>query len=214
MESGLTAGRKAAFDMALEMIKESAKMEGKTKALQETEIYCKQQLEKENLKALTKEKIAKLKEKYSDIGRSVGINSGKAAAKICISKLDIEVLKKEAAQAASIAAEKYAIKAREFQKLAMKIAEDAGGVSGEETGEEEGGEAGEKEGGIAGEKVGREAGSKAGMEIAGEEGARVGRDAGAKAGMKFGHKVGREAGLKVGAEVGRTEGKKAGRDAK
>jgi len=213
MESGLTAGRKAAFDMALEMIKESAKVEGKTKALQETEIYCKQQLEKENLKALTKEKIAKLKEKYSDIGRSVGINSGKAAAKICISKLDIEVLRKEAVQAASIAAEKYAIKAREFQKLAMKIAEDAGGVSGEETGEEEGAISGEQEGGAAGERVGRDSGSKAGMEIAGEDGARVGGAAGAKAGLKFGQKVGREAGLKVGAEVGRNEGKLAGREA-
>jgi len=147
------------------------------------------------------------------MGRAVGINSGKTAAKICISKLDIEVLKKEAIQAASVAAEKYAIKAREFQKLAMKIAEDAGGVAGEETGEEEGAAFGEQEGGAAGERVGKESGSKAGMEIAGEDGARVGGTAGAKAGLKFGQKVGREAGLKVGAEVGRNEGKIAGREA-
>jgi len=212
-ESGLAAGRKAAFELAVEMLKEMSKEEGKIVAAKEAELSCQQQITKENLKSLSKDKIAQLKQKYTEMGQQIGLEVGKKIAKSTLTKLDMEKLKSEAIKASAIAAEKYAIKAREFQKLAMKIAEDAGGASGEETGEEEGGEAGEKEGGIAGEKVGREAGSKAGMEIAGEEGARVGGDAGAKAGMKFGHKVGREAGLKVGAEVGRTEGKKAGRDA-
>ena len=109
--------------------------------------------------------------------------------KSVLEKLDMEALRSEARTASSAAAEKYAVKAREFQKLAMKIAEDAGGQSGEETGEAEGGESGEAAGGAAGEKVGREAGAEAGRAIAGEDGARVGGDAGAKAGLKFGLKV-------------------------
>ena len=213
VESGLAAGRKAAFDKAMEWVKEMAKEEGKNAAVKEAESVSQQKISSENLKALSKEKIAQLKQKYTEIGQSVGIATGKNVAKSVLSKLDMELLQTEARAAASAAAEKYAIKAREFQKLAMKIAEDAGGVAGEETGEEEGAEAGEQEGGAAGERVGREAGSKAGMEIAGEDGARVGGDAGAKAGQKFGLKVGREAGLKVGSEIGRAEGKKAGREA-
>merc|ERR1711962_3526 len=108
------------------------------------------------------------------------------------------------------AAEKYAIKAREFQRLATKIAEEAGGKIGEEIGEEEGASVGGEAGGIAGERVGREAGEKVGFELAGEDGGKVGAKAGAKAGKKFGLKVGKEAGLKAGIEVGRLEGRKAG----
>merc|ERR1719147_364674 len=112
----------------------------------------------------------------------------------------------EVKTAASEAGEKYAIKAREFQRLATKIAEEAGSKSGEKTGEQEGGEAGEEAGEIAGEKAGRLAGQKAGEKICGEDGGKVG----ARAGKKFGFKVGREAGVKAGMEVGRLEGKKAG----
>ena len=39
--------------------------------------------------------------------------------------------------AAAVAGEKYAVKAREFQKLAIKIAEEAGGRAGEKEGEKE-----------------------------------------------------------------------------
>ena len=116
---------------------------------------------------LSKEKVSQLRQKFTELGKSVGLRSGRNVVKSVLEKLDLELLRTEARTASSAAAEKYAVKAREFQKLAMKIAEDAGGQAGEETGEAEGGESGEAEGGAAGERVGREAGAAAGRAIAG-----------------------------------------------
>ena len=188
-ESGLIAGRKAAFDLAMGIIKEIAKEEGKLASLAEAEVVSKEELSKENLQGLSKEKVSQLRQKFTELGKSVGLRTGRSVVKSVLSKLDLEHLRSEAIKASTTAAEKYAVKAREFQKLAMKIAEDAGGLAGEETGETEGGESGEAAGGAAGERVGREAGARAGEAIAGEEGARVGGDAGARAGLKFGLKV-------------------------
>ena len=141
------------------------------------------------MSGLSKDKVSQLRQTFTELGKSVGLRVGRNVVKSVLEKLDLEALRSEARAASSAAAEKYAVKAREFQKLAMKIAEDAGGQAGEETGEAEGGESGEAAGGAAGEKVGREAGAEAGRAIAGEDGARVGGDAGAKAGLKFGLKV-------------------------
>ena len=110
-----------------------------------------------------------MRQTFTELGKSVGLRVGRNVVKPVLEKLDLELLRTEARTASSAAAEKYAVKAREFQKLAMKIAEDAGGQAGEETGESEGGETGEAEGGAAGEKVGREAGAVAGQAIAGRE---------------------------------------------
>ena len=212
-ESGVTAGRKTAFDLALGMVREVAREEGRLAGLAEVEVVSKEELAKENLQGLSKEKVSQLRQKFTELGKSVGLRAGRSVVKSVLAKLDLELLRSEARSAASAAAEKYAVKAREFQKLAMKIAEDAGGLAGEETGESEGGESGEAAGGSAGERVGREAGAQAGEAIAGEDGARVGGEAGARAGLKFGLKVGREAGLRTGAEVGRSEGRRFGREA-
>merc|ERR1712200_404159 len=126
--------------------------------------------------------------------------------------INLEIVMAEVKKAASAAAEKYAIKAREFQKLACKIAEEAGGKVGEEIGEELGGDAGEEAGGEAGERVGRESGKKAGEEIMGEDGGKVGAEAGAEAlkHFKIGITKDRVAALKrLFAEVGTTAGKEA-----
>ena len=110
-----------------------------------------------------------MRQTFTELGKSIGLRVGRNVVKPVLEKLDLELLRTEARTASSAAAEKYAVKAREFQKLAMKIAEDAGGQAGEETGESEGGETGEAEGGAAGEKVGREAGAVAGQAITGRE---------------------------------------------
>ena len=75
-----------------------------------------------------------------------------------LSKINMEAVLTEVKVAAAAAGEKYAVKAREFLKLATKIAEEAGGKAGEKVGEQDGGEAGEEAGQAAGEK-GRKKGS-------------------------------------------------------
>ena len=70
----------------------------------------------------------------------------------------MEALLGEVKAAAAASGEKYAVKAREFQKLATKIAEDAGGKAGEKLGEQEGGVSGEEAGEISGGEAGRLAG--------------------------------------------------------
>ena len=77
---------------------------------------------------------------------------------MAFSKIEAEVIRTEVRKVARASAEKYAIKAREFHKMAIRIAEEAGAKFGSSVGEEEGENAGEDAGGIVGEKVGREAG--------------------------------------------------------
>ena len=149
----------------MEILKVTAKELGRAASEKEASKLVEQHISKENCGILTQEQILKIKQKYKDIGHSVGIATGKNVAALALEKLDKVILSENAKKAASEAGEKYAVKAREFQKLAMKIAEDAGGQAGDEDGEEEGGEAGERDGGQAGERVGREAGKKAGVNI-------------------------------------------------
>merc|ERR1711936_698159 len=169
-----------------------------------------EEITKHNLKGMTKEQVSELRSLFSEVGLKAGREAGLSIAKTIFSKIEMHTIITEVKKEATAAGEKYAVKAREFQKMAIKIAEEAGSKSGEKTGDQEGGEAGEEAGEIAGEKAGRIAGQKAGEEISGEDGGKVGAEAGARAGRKFGFKVGREAGIKAGIEIGRLEGKKAG----
>ena len=91
--------------------------------------------------------------------------------------------------ASVVAAEKYAIKAREFCKMATKIAEEAGGKFATECVKNEAGKEGEAEGEKVGEEARRESGKKSVFEVFEEEGAKVGAEAGARDGRKFGFKV-------------------------
>merc|ERR1719297_535512 len=75
-ESGLIAGRKAVLEKALEMIKEPAKEMGRTASMKEVENHVQQHIVKENCAMLTQEKIMKIKQKYKEIGSSVGIATG------------------------------------------------------------------------------------------------------------------------------------------
>jgi len=210
MEAGVTAGRKAAMDIAQKLVTETASAEGKSIGLVAGEKAGTEEATKQDLKGMTKDQVAALRAHFTSVGAKAGKEACLSISKSVFQKINMETIIVEVKKAATAAGEKYAIKAREFQRLATKIAEEAGCKSGEKTGEQEGGEAGEEAGEIAGEKAGRIAGQKAGEEIAGEEGGKVGAEAGARAGRKFGFKVGRDAGMKAGMEVGRLEGMKAG----
>jgi len=213
IEAGLIAGRKAALEKAKILVLEIGGDEGRQAGGLAGEKVGKDMVTQQNFKMIRKEKTTELRNLFTETGAKAGMAAGISISKSILANIDMEQVLSEAKREATSSAEKYSIKAREFQKLAMKIAEEAGCNAGEESGEEEGGIVGEEAGGAAGEKAGSEAGRKAGKEIAGEEGERVGAAAGAKAGLKFGLKVGREVGLKEGAEVGRVEGKKAGKEA-
>merc|ERR1711963_929248 len=159
---------------------------------------------------ITDEKITEVRKQFEQIGTATGQAHGIKVTKTAFSKIKTETIIEATRSAAFEAAEKYATKAREFCKMAVKIAEDAGGKAGAEAGELEGMEKGEEEGGNVGEQVGKEAGEKSGMEVGGEEGAKVGSIAGAKAGRKFGLTVGKAAGIKAGQSFGKTAGREAG----
>merc|ERR1712213_275638 len=161
-------------------------------------------------KTITDEKITEIRKQFEQIGTTTGQTYGIKITKTAFSQIKTESILEATKLAAFEAAEKYATKAREFCKMAVKIAEDAGGKAGAEAGELEGMEKGEEEGGNVGERVGKEAGEKSGKEVGGEEGAKVGAIAGAKAGRKFGLTVGREAGIKAGQSFGKLAGREAG----
>merc|ERR1719245_206316 len=209
-EAGLSVGRKVAIAAATKMIMEVASVEGRAVGIAAGEKAALEEIQKQDLKSMTQEKVAALRALFQQVGANSGKEAGAQMSKALLSKINMEAVFAEVKVAAAASGEKYCIKAREFQKLATKIAEEAGGKAGEKHGEQQGGEAGEEAGQEAGEKAGRAAGQKIGEDIAGEEGGKVGAEAGMRAGKKFGFRVGREAGIKAGIEVGRLEGKKAG----
>merc|ERR1711963_700850 len=135
---------------------------------------------------ITDEKITEIRKQFEQIGTATGQAHGIKITKTAFSQIKTESILEATKSAAFEAAEKYATKAREFCKMAVKIAEDAGG------------------------KAGAEAGELEGMEKGGEEGAKVGAIAGAKAGRKFGLTVGKEAGIKAGQSFGKLAGREAG----
>merc|ERR1719436_1352826 len=133
-ESGLIAGRKAALEMAKKMVAEIAVSAGSQVGSQAGEQAGTAEAAKYDFKDTSKD----CRGLFMEIG-------AKAAKTACISivqsvftHVKMETIVMEARKHSAIAAEKYAIKAREFQKLAIKIAEEAGGAAGEECGEADG----------------------------------------------------------------------------
>ncbi|QQP41753.1 Protein lethal(2)essential for lifelike, partial [Caligus rogercresseyi] len=217
-QAAVKAAKKAAMEKARELILVKSAELGKKMGGEAGEKAGQVEIAKiaaELKSAMSQEKVSSLRAKFSEIGKTAGHAAGLQLGQSgsIFSQIDMAQVKAFAIASASSSAEKYAIKAREFQKMGRKIAEEAGAKLGAETGKDIGGEAGEEAGGLAGERVGREAGEKAGFDIAGEEGSKVGGKAGALAGKKFGLKVGFTAGQEAGEEFGRNAGKLAGGDA-
>ena len=108
-----------------------------------------------------------MRQLFSERGVHAGREAGRKVGKLALEKLNFQELKVEVRKVAIASAEKYAVKAREFVKMAVRIAEEAGAKSGSELGRQLGLEHGEEVGSTVGEKVGREAGEKAARELAG-----------------------------------------------
>ena len=86
---------------------------------------------------MTKDKVSALRVLFQELGAAAGKAEAASVAKAVLGKISMERLLGEVATAAGASGEKYAVKAREFQKLATKIAEDAGAKAGEKIGEQE-----------------------------------------------------------------------------
>ena len=86
---------------------------------------------------MTKDKVSALRVLFQEIGATAGKAEAAGVAKSVLGKISMESLLAQVAVAAAASGEKYAVKAREFQKLATKIAEDAGAKAGEKIGEQE-----------------------------------------------------------------------------
>ena len=137
---------------------ELASTEGRTAGLAAAQAAAEAEIGAQELAGLTKEKVAALRVLFQQIGATAGQAAGGEVARAVLAKINMETLLAEVRVAAAASGEKYAVKAREFQKLAIKIAEDAGGKAGEKLGEQEGGVSGEEAGEISGGEAGRLAG--------------------------------------------------------
>ena len=109
-----------------------------------------------------------MRQLFSERGVHAGREAGRKVGKLALEKINFQELKVEVRKVAIASAEKYAVKAREFVKMAVRIAEEAGAKSGSELGRQLGLENGEEIGSTVGEKVGREAGEKAARDLAGK----------------------------------------------
>ena len=122
-----------------------------------------------DFKAISGFQVTAMRQQFAEQGTIAGREAGRKVGKLALDKLNFEELKTEVRKVAIVSAEKYAVKAREFVKMAVRIAEEAGAKSGSTLGKQLGIENGEDVGGDVGEKVGREAGEKAARELAGTQ---------------------------------------------
>ena len=127
-----------------------------------------EEVSKTDFKAIAGLQVTAMRQLFSERGVKAGREAGRKVGKLALEKLNFQELKVEVRKVAIASAEKYAVKAREFVKMAVRIAEEAGAKSGAEIGRQLGLEHGEEVGSVVGEKVGREAGEKAARELAGK----------------------------------------------
>ena len=140
------------------MVSDLVSAEGRAVGLAAAQAAAEAEIGKQDLTGMTKDKVSALRVLFQQIGATAGSAAGAGLAKAVLGKINMEALLGEVRAAAGASGEKYAVKAREFQKLATKIAEDAGGKAGEKLGEQEGGLSGEEAGEISGGEAGRLAG--------------------------------------------------------
>ena len=126
-----------------------------------------------DFKAISGFQVTAMRQQFAEQGTIAGREAGRKVGKLALDKLNFEELKIEVRKVAIASAEKYAVKAREFVKMAVRISEEAGGKSGAALGKQLGIENGEDVGGDVGEKVGRDAGEKAARELAGKTNVKV-----------------------------------------
>ena len=74
---------------------------------------------------------------FYEVGSKAGKEAGVKVGKLAFSKIEAEAIRVEVRKVAIASAEKYAVKAREFCKMAVRIAEEAGCKYGGQIGEAE-----------------------------------------------------------------------------
>merc|ERR1719245_1698688 len=151
--------KKAAMKVALEMIEPILVEMGGKIGEEEGEKAGNEEASKIDWKTITDEKITEIRKQFEQIGTKTGQTYGIKITKTAFSQIKTESILEATKLAAFEAAEKYATKAREFCKMAVKIAEDAGGKAGRKFGLTVGKEAGIK----AGQSFGKLAGRKFGL---------------------------------------------------
>ena len=70
-----------------------------------------------------------MRQQFTETGLHAGREAGRKVGKLALERLNFAELKEEVRKVAIASAEKYAIKAREFVKMAIRIAEESGTCS-------------------------------------------------------------------------------------
>ena len=70
-----------------------------------------------------------MRQQFTETGLHAGREAGRKVGKLALERLNFAELKEEVRKVAIASAEKYAIKAREFVKMAVRIAEESGTCS-------------------------------------------------------------------------------------
>jgi hypothetical protein len=79
---------------------------------------------------MNQDKVTALRQLFGEAGSKAGRESGCKVGKLAFSKVDVQIVMAEVRKVASTSAEKYTVKAREFHKMAVRIAEEAGAKVG------------------------------------------------------------------------------------
>ena len=85
-------------------------------------------------KRMSGRKVAALREAFAALGSKAGREAGIKVGKLAFQKIEVQAVMAEVKTAAIAAAEKYSVKAREFCKMGIKIAEEAGAKAGKAAG--------------------------------------------------------------------------------
>lgn len=142
-EAGAGAGREAGLVLARQLVVTASKEEGGRAGERAGEEAARRELEDDeggagrgtDLAISPSSASLNLREQFSQLGGRAGAAAGRATAAELLAGLELSQVEGEARRAAVVAAEKYALKAREFEKLAGKVGEEAGLGAGEESGE-------------------------------------------------------------------------------
>ena len=82
-----------------------------------------------DFKSISGFQVTAMRQQFTETGLHAGREAGRKVGKLALERLNFAELKEEVRKVAIASAEKYAIKAREFVKMAIRIAEESGACS-------------------------------------------------------------------------------------
>merc|ERR1719479_129371 len=99
-EAGLLEGRKVALDLAKKVVTELASVEGRTAGLAAAQTAAEEEIGKQDLAGMRKEKVSALRVLFQQIGATAGQAAGGEVAKAVLAKINMESLLVEVRAAA------------------------------------------------------------------------------------------------------------------